>query len=306
MSGAAVYHFREGHRPAKQLAALLGVDSFPVATRQFPDGESLVRVPGQAIESTAILYRSLDKPNARLVEVVLAASALRDGGARRVILVAPYLSYMRQDIAFRPGEAVSQKVVGALLARAFDAVITVDPHLHRIASLDEALPHIPSRAVAAAPALAGMIRGDRAPDTVIIGPDSESRPWVEDLAGRLGVEWMVGEKRRIADREVALTLPDPERLHGRPVIIVDDLLSSGGTMLSCVEEVRKAGAARVEAVVTHCLARRLAISRLLASGLDRIRSTDSVAGPTNAVSLAPVVAPIVADVIRLLDRTGLR
>ena len=297
MSGAALYTFREAHGPSKRLADQLGLACRDVHARRFPDGESLVRVPDSVITPNAILYRSLDNPNRKIVEVLLAASALRDGGARRVILVAPYLAYMRQDMAFRSGEAVSQKVVGTLLARAFDAVVTVDPHLHRIASLEMAVPGIPVRTVAAATAIAEMIRRDLVRDTVLVGPDGESTPWVAALAGQLGVEWMVGEKQRMGDRTVVLKLPDPSRLRERPVIIVDDVLSSGGTMLACADQVRSAGARKIEGAVTHCLARKLVISGLLENGFDRVRSADSVPGPTNAASLAPLLAAAVSDIL---------
>lgn len=297
MSDIALYCFRETRVPARRLADQLGVACHDVIVRHFPDGESLVRAPDAMIAPVAMLYRSLDHPNRKLVEVMLAAAALRDGGARQVVLIAPYLAYMRQDMAFRRGEAVSQRVVGSLLAERFDAVVTVDPHLHRIAGLADIMPAIPTRAVAAAPALAEMIKVDRAADTVLIGPDSESRAWVAALAGRLDLAWMVGEKRRSGDRAVALTLPDAARLRGRPAIIVDDLLSTGGTMMACVDEARNAGATRVEAVVTHCIASRTVISHLLASGLDRIRSTDSIPGPTSAVSVASVIAPLISGLV---------
>ncbi|MCZ4328253.1 ribose-phosphate pyrophosphokinase-like domain-containing protein, partial [Brachybacterium paraconglomeratum] len=86
------------------------------------------------------LYRSLDQPNEKLVELLLAARTARTLGAPHLTLVAPYLPYMRQDIAFSPGEAVSQRIVGPFLASLVDAVITVDPHLHRVASLRDVVP----------------------------------------------------------------------------------------------------------------------------------------------------------------------
>src|SRR5690606_8630460 len=140
MIAVQVFGFRESAEQAARLAAELDVPFGEVAVHRFPDGESLVRVDPPP--ATAILYRSLDDPNPKLFELLLAASALRDSGARRVLLVAPYLAYMRQDIAFQPGEAVSQRVIGKLLAAHFDAVMTVDPHLHRTRSLEAIMPGI--------------------------------------------------------------------------------------------------------------------------------------------------------------------
>ena len=126
----ALFSFAECAAQGERLAEACGIAVHPVEVRRFPDGESLVRVCGQA--RTALVLRSLDDPNAKLVELLLTAASLRDGGADRVILIAPYLAYMRQDMAFHPGEAVSQQVIGRLLAATFDGVATVDPHLHRV------------------------------------------------------------------------------------------------------------------------------------------------------------------------------
>lgn len=289
---ATIHGFEEAAGPARRLADLLQIDCRIVEVRRFPDGESLVRVA--ATERMAILYRSLDRPNEKLVELMLAAAALRDRGAGRVILVAPYLGYMRQDMAFHPGEAVSQQVVGKLLAAHFDALVTVDPHLHRVATLAEVVPGIDAVAVSAAETLAGMLRADTAPDTILVGPDMESRPWVEAVAAPLGFRVLVGEKQRLGDRQVELAVPGIEAVRGRPVVLIDDLISSGGTLLRCADLLRAAGATRIEAVATHCLAGTEDLAHLAAVGITRIRSTDTIAGPTVSIAIAPVLGAALA------------
>jgi len=288
MTAPTLHAFAEALAPAGRLAALLGIACRPITTRRFPDGESLVRVA--ATGDNAILYRSLDHANDRLVELLLAGAALRDRGARRVVLVAPYLGYMRQDTAFHPGEAVSQRVVGQLLAGHFDAVVTVDPHLHRIASLAEVMPGIAAVAASAAPALADALRATLPRDAILIGPDAESRPWVESVATPLGCEMLVGEKRRRGDRQVELTIAGIERVRGRPVMLVDDLVSSGATLLSCAALLRAAGAVQVEACATHCLAGPHDLRRLAEGGIARMRATDTVAGPTADIAIASALA----------------
>jgi ribose-phosphate pyrophosphokinase len=244
----------------------------------------------------ALVYRSLDHPNEKLIELLLAASALRDGGARRIILVAPYLGYMRQDIAFHPGEAVSQKVIGRLIAMHFDGLITVDPHLHRTHDLRDVVPGIDASAVSAAGTIADMLRTDMKPDTMLIGPDSESRPWVASVAAALGADMLIGEKRRLGDRDVTLVIPDVERVRGRPVIIVDDLISSGATLLQCATLLREAGAAGVEAAATHCLARQDDLDLLARVGIERIRSSDTIDGPTACAPIAPALARAIRNI----------
>jgi ribose-phosphate pyrophosphokinase len=127
----AVHCFPDSLVFARKLASALGASLARVALHYFPDAETRVRVePGT---EHALLVRSLHDPNAKLFELLLAAAALRDSGAPSVTLVAPYLPYMRQDRAFARGEAVSQRVLGRLLGGAFDRVVCVEPHLHRIA-----------------------------------------------------------------------------------------------------------------------------------------------------------------------------
>ena len=123
------------------------------------------------------------------------------------MLLAPYLCYMRQDAAFHPGEAISQKVVGRLLAATVDRVITVDAHLHRTADIERVFPGIEADDLSAMPAIAEALRGERIdPATVVVGPDAESRPWVSDLAGRLGLRLAVAQKIRRGDRSVEIEL----------------------------------------------------------------------------------------------------
>lgn len=296
---ATIHHFADSRQAADRLADLLGCDCRAINVRRFPDGESLIQVA--ETDSAAILYRSLDHPNEKLIELVLAASALRERGARRVVLVAPYLGYMRQDMAFQPGEAVSQKVIGKLLATHFDALVTVDPHLHRTASLAAVVPGIDAVAVSAAATLADLLRPEGVPGTILIGPDSESRPWVESVAAPLGLPVMVGEKRRLGDRQVQLAIAGIERVRGRPVVLIDDLISSGGTLARCAELLLRAGAARVEAVATHCLASPDDLAKLARAGIARVRSTDTVAGPTASVAIASALA---AALVKLVPTCG--
>lgn len=283
---ALVLGFSESRESAQRLADRLGLPCDQIAVRSFPDRESLVRVPASA--GTVILYRSLDDPNGKLIELILAASALRDLGAGRLVLVAPYLAYMRQDMAFTTGEAVSQRIIGRLIAQHFDAVVTVDPHLHRIATLGEAVPGIPAIAISAAPVLAQMIDAAEAP--VIVGPDSESRQWTQSIAGPLGLDMLLGDKERHGDRKVTLSIGGIEQVRGRTAILVDDVISSGETLIAAAAQLRAAGARRIEAIATHCLARPGDLARMQGCGIARVVSTDSIAGPTARASLAPLLA----------------
>jgi ribose-phosphate pyrophosphokinase len=282
---AAIFAFADSRKPAGRLADVLGIPLHDVNSRRFPDGESLVRVPTSV--PVAIVYRSLDNPNPKLFELLLAASALRDLGARRVILVAPYLAYMRQDMAFSPGEAVSQKVIGRLLADHFDGLVTVDPHLHRISRLEQVVPRIRTFALSGAPALADAISAEDSP--ILIGPDAEARQWVDAIAEPHVLDVLIGSKQRHGDRDVALAINDISRVAGRRVVIVDDVISTGHTLVECARLASMAGASQIEAAVTHCLAAPADIERLRAAGIARLIATDTIPGPQATVSVAGLI-----------------
>ncbi|HLF58939.1 MAG TPA: ribose-phosphate diphosphokinase [Alphaproteobacteria bacterium] len=289
---AGVHCFAESEAAARRLAGIMGASCQRIEVHVFPDGERRVKVA--ATGAQAILYRSLNDARARdpddkLMEVLLAASALRANGARRVTLVAPYLPYMRQDIAFHPGEAVSQMLVGRLLGQSFDAVIAVDPHLHRIRKLSTAVKH--GTAISAAPAFVELLRKEKAPpETVIVGPDAESESQVRRLAEPLGLSFMTAEKRRRGDREVSIRLPRTPSLKGRPVVLFDDMVSTGATLCQCAVLALQAGAASVEALAVHALFGPGETGAFEAAGIKRLRSSDSLTHPTNAVFLAPLIA----------------
>ncbi len=171
-----------------------------------------------------------------------------------VILVAPYLCYMRQDAAFHKGEAISQKVVGRLLAGVVDRIVTVDAHLHRTERIEDVFPGIEADDLSAMPAIADFLRAAGIdPATVVVGPDAESEPWVRDLAGRLGLAHAVARKTRRGDRSVEIAFADPTLFKGRPALLVDDIVSSGGTVIACAKALTAAGATIIDAVIAHAL-----------------------------------------------------
>lgn len=285
----AVFAFPEAERQGKALAGALGVPFHTVNLHHFPDGESLVRVPGAA--RRAHLYRTLDHPNPKLFEVVLALSALRANGAQAITLVAPYLPYMRQDKVFRPGQALSQRVLGQMLAPWLDAVVAADPHLHRTASMETVFPEKRSAAVSGGKALARHFwenRIDRS--TYVLGPDEEAHHYAGPFAESLGLEWGCAVKKRRGDQEVEVTLPDKADVKDRPVLIVDDIASSGMTVVEAAKAAKAAGAKTVSAAVTHALHDQAAAEKMKRAGVARVISCDGVPHPTNAVSLAPELA----------------
>jgi len=284
VSNVAIQSLPTGAGDARRLASQLGVAMQEIASHRFPDGETRVTVghPG----ATTIIYASLDQPNDKLIAILFAAEALRRAGATRLVLLAPYLCYMRQDAAFHEGEAISQKAVGRLLAATVDRVITVDAHLHRTTDIRAVFPGIEAESLSAMPAIASALRITGIdPATIVIGPDAESRPWVSDLARQLGLAHAVANKIRRGDRSVEISFAEAASIAGRPVLLVDDIVSSGGTLMACAKALTAAGATTVDAVMTHALFPPEMASAFAHAGIRSIRSTTSVPHPSNAIPL---------------------
>jgi len=284
----AVLGFPECRAEAKALAGELGVPFGLVGIHTFPDGETLATLPLKAKQ--AILYRSLHHPNPKIFEVIQAASALRGNGARKITLVAPYLPYMRQDKVFREGQALSQKVFAEVISPWVDALITVEPHLHRSHSMESVFPLIKGVVLSGGLALAAYYKKKGfAKDTLVLGPDEEAWHTAKPFAGALGLEWTTAIKKRHGDRQVKVSLEDG-KFKGRPVIIVDDVVSSGMTIIKAAKEAFGRGAASVEAAGVHALFDSKADKALRQAGIKSVISCDGVPHPSNKVSLAPMIA----------------
>ncbi len=283
--------FEEDRASAQRIATAAAMDLSVIERHRFPDGELKLRLP-PVLPARVVLLRSLDYPNEKLIELLLVARTARTLGAHHVTLVAPYLAYMRQDIAFQPGEVVSQRVVGSFLADLFDAVITVDPHLHRIATLQEAVPVPQAIVLSGAPLLADLIAAHHQPSSqrpLLVGPDEESAQWLAQAAASHGFEFGVCRKVRNGDRDVHTTLPDLN-VTGRSVVLLDDIASSGHTLAGAARLLLAAGATSVDVAVTHALFAGDALQVIKQAGVGQVWSTDCIAHPTNSVSMAPVIA----------------
>ena len=279
--------FDEDLVAAQRIAQAAGLSVSRIDRHRFPDGELKLRLPPQLPERVVVL-RTLDQPDEKLIELLLVARTARQLGAKHLTLVAPYLAYMRQDMAFQPGEVVSQLIIGRFLADLFDSVITVDPHLHRISKLEEAVPASSAIVLSGAPLLSDLIASKRQ-QPLLIGPDEESGQWLAQAAQRHGFEYGVCHKTRHGDRNVEIVLP-PLTVKGRAVVLIDDVASSGHTLAGAARLLIAAGAASVDVAVTHALFAGDALQVIQSAGVGDVWSTDCITHPSNAVSMAPAIA----------------
>lgn len=272
---------------AGRLAELLPGSTGKLETRQFPDGETYLRFLDDPKNRDVVLCCTLDRPDAKLAPLLFAAETARELGAGRVGLVAPYLCYMRQDQRFKSGEAVTSRSIAAILSRAFDWLVTIDPHLHRYRSLSD-IYTIPAKALHAGPAIAGWIRENVA-RPFLIGPDSESRQWVEAVAHNCAAPWTVAEKIRSGDRDVREQAPAAVLPPGVTPIVLDDIVSSGATALETLRLLKKLGAPSSIVLAIHGLCHADTEAALRLAGAKLVTS-NSVANPWAQIDVAPLLA----------------
>jgi ribose-phosphate pyrophosphokinase len=280
---------------ASGLAARLGARIGRFECHHFPDGESLVSVEEQVRGEKVVVVASLRGADVMALPLRFAAATLREFGAASVGLVAPYLAYMRQDLRFSAGQAVSAPLFAHFIGESFDWLVTVDPHLHRIRDLAE-IYSIPAACVPAAPAIAAWI-GSEVQNALLIGPDSESRQWVAHIGGLAGVPFDVLEKHRRGDEDVEVSLPDAAQARGRLPVVVDDILSSGQTIVETLRGLARLGLPPAVVVGIHAVFAREACEKIQAAGAARIVTCDTIAHPTNAIS---VIGPVAEACRRLL------
>lgn len=283
---------------AAALCGHLGAELIALESREFPDGESYFRLLAPVVGQDVVIACSLERPNSKALGLLFLAATLRDLGAARVILAAPYLAYMRQDKAFLAGECVSVRHFARLLSSSFDGLVTVDPHLHRIHALSEVYT-IPTQVVRAAPAIAAWIAKE-VTVPIVIGPDAESEQWASEIAADAKCPFVVLQKRRFGDRDVEVSVPDPSRLRGRTPVLVDDIISTARTMIAATEHLRQLGSAAPVCVGVHGIFAGRAYEDLKSAGVARIATCNTVMHPSNAMDLYPTIAENVRQIAQIV------
>ncbi|MDP3736355.1 MAG: ribose-phosphate pyrophosphokinase [Hyphomonadaceae bacterium] len=272
---------------AAALAMRTPAELGSLETRRFPDRESYVRIVSDVGGREVDLVCTLARPDEQFLSLVFAANTARDLGAKSVRLIAPYLAYMRQDKRFKDGEAISSVHFARLLSETFDGLVTIDPHLHRRRDLGEIFT-IPTRVEHAAPLLADWIK-DNVELPLVIGPDAESEQWVSAVAQQANAPHIVLTKQRFGDRQVEIAMPDMARWRGRRPVLIDDIISSGRTMIEAARQLRDQGLTKPFCLAVHPMFAEESYAELLALS-ERVVSTDTVPHVSNAVSVVGLLA----------------
>lgn len=287
---------------ARKVAQQLKATFSPLTISSFPDGDAYLKfntpIKGKKV---AIIQSFQPNPEKSLLNVLWTAETAKDLGARKVILVAPYLAYMRQDKRFHDGEAISSRIMAKHLNSCVDKIITIDPHLHRYKSLKD-LFTIPAVKLTANKLIGQYIQKhindhlnkqqvnqQKVGRPVIIGPDIESYQWVDVIAKEVGGEHTVLKKTRFSSRHVQSRMIKPVVLKGKNVVIVDDIISTGHTMIEALKKAKKEKARQVIAIGVHGLFVEKGLEKMKKAGFDEIITTNCIEHSTNKIDVTPLI-----------------
>ncbi len=258
--------------------------------RRFPDGESYVRIVSSVRNHPVLLVCTLHRPDELAMSLYFFAKTARLMGAASITLIAPYLSYLRQDKIFKEGEAFTAGLFASFLSGLFDDLVTIDPHLHRITSLQQ-IYGISARIKSSTGPMAAWLKKN-VKQPIIIGPDSESRQWVAALAAELDVPFLVLNKERQGDRQVKVSVPEIENYRDRCPVLLDDIISTGKTMLETIRHLKSVGMQAPVCVVVHPVFAEGAYGELQRAGAAEIVSCNTIPHKSNRIDVGELFSEI--------------
>lgn len=268
-----------GEKVARAVGLALKAEVLPVERRRFPDGEGYVRLLAAAKDEDVVLVNST-LPDQNLVETLLLQDALHRARAATITTVVPYYAYARQDRSFQDGETVSAQAVAELLELKTDRFVTVDPHKEHILGFFGVEAH----AATCVPEIAEWLRKEGV--DLVLAPDKGALERASAVGKLLGADVDHLEKTRLTGTEVRMA-PKNLNVKDRKVAIVDDLISTGGTIATAAAELKRQGAANVYAACTHGLFVGGGLDRILQSGCDKVAAADTLENAVAEIPCAP-------------------
>jgi ribose-phosphate pyrophosphokinase len=281
-----------GGSASQKLAALISKELdetlCPLETRKFPDGERYIRIGGN-LESDAVVIQSTGYPqDQNLLELFLILKTLKSLDVENIKVVIPYFGYARQEKRFKTGEAISAQVVSELLeACGASEIFSINLHEDGLRNLF----NIPAHNLSAMPLIAEYI-GEHLDDPVIVAPDKGALGFANEIAGILGCDSDHLEKTRISPDKVETRTKDLD-VQGREAVIIDDIISTGGTIINASHILRQHGASKIVVSCVHPVLVEDALLRIFASGVDDVIATDTLQSDASTISVAPLIADFI-------------
>jgi len=258
-----------------------------IEMRQFPDGESYIRILSNIKDKKVFLVCTLHQPDTKLLPLYFLSKIAKELGAQHICLVAPYLSYMRQDTVFNPGEGVTSDYFARLISAFIDSLITIDPHLHRIKSLSE-IYVIPTKVMHAASHISAWIKSNIA-TPLLIGPDVESEQWVSEVAKNANAPYIILTKVRRGDCNVEVSVPHFDTYKDHTPVLVDDIISTGRTMIETIGHLKTAGMKPPICIGVHAIFTENAFQEIKDSGAKKIITCNTIPHKSNHIDISDLL-----------------
>ena len=272
---------------AKNISKNLKCDYSDLSVKKFPDGELYLKFETELKNQDVVLVQSLHPSDEALLELIFAIHTAKDLGAKKVRVVIPYLAYIRQDKRFNPGECVSSKIVGSLLNVA-DEIITIDPHLHRFKSLNEVFK---TKAVKlSANDLIQDYISKNFKDPVIIGPDAESYQWAQSIAKKIKASAAILQKDRINSYEVHVKLNSEINVRNKELIIIDDIISTGKTILEAIKVIKKMKPKSITVISIHGIFADPSTLDFIREYSNSIITTNTIKNPYSKIDVSKLIS----------------
>ncbi|KZY34413.1 phosphoribosylpyrophosphate synthetase [Oleiphilus sp. HI0081] len=272
------------------LSTELNAEPAKLEHRQFPDGETYMRVHSDYQQREAIIVSNMHQPNSKFLPLVYLCETLRELGIASTTLVCPYLPYMRQDIKFHEGEALTSRYYAKLLNQYLDRLITIDPHLHRYHSLGE-IYTMETHTLQANPLIASWVK-ENIETPLVVGPDSESEQWAAAAADMIGCPYLILEKQRFGDKNVEVSSPNAQDFAQRTPVLIDDIISTGRTMIRTAEALVAEGLQEPICIGVHALFSEDAYCEMSKAPIKDILTCNTVPHSTNTIDIASIIAEV--------------
>ncbi|RHX88129.1 ribose-phosphate pyrophosphokinase [Leptospira stimsonii] len=283
-----LFSFPENDSLAKSVSLLSGIGIGEVQFGNYPDGESHCRILEDVNGSEVYIICSLNQPDSKILSLIFFCETAKSLGAAKIHLIAPYLCYMRQDKVFQSGEGITAKYFANLISKYADSLLTIDPHLHRIKDLKEVYT-ISARSLHATSLIADYIQKEiRNP--VLIGPDAESSQWVKEVAELSKSPYTVLEKIRRGDRDVEVSVPHLEKYRDCTPVLIDDIISTGKTLLETIGHLKVAGMKPAICIGVHGIFADDAYEELMKSGIELCATTNTIQHMSNQIDVSKLLS----------------
>ena len=258
-----------------------------IEIRSFPDGETYVRILSNVKDKKVFLVCTLHEPDTKLLPLYFLAKTAKEFGAKSICLIVPYLAYMRQDKAFNTGECVTSTHFANLISEFADTLITIDPHLHRRSSLSE-IYSIPTTVSHAAHHISAWIKYT-IDKPILIGPDGESEQWVAEVAKNANAPYVILTKIRHGDRDVEVSIPHLEKYKDYVPVLVDDIISTGRTMIETIGHLKNAEMKPPICIGVHAVFAENAFQEIKDSGAKEIITCNTIPHESNRIDISDLL-----------------